>query len=170
MINKDKIILYGGSRGGELVLNLASRYKDLAGVIVMVPPHVSLPSKFGWRATSSWTFNNEEIPYVNAAGKSINLIRKGDFYNGFAELLKEEKLINGAEIEVEKINCPVLILSAKNDKVWPSELMAGKIVGRLKEHHFSHPYAHISFDGEHSEPSKHIDTIIGFLNKYSGQK
>jgi len=170
LINKERIILYGGSRGAELVLNLASRYNNLAAVIAMVPPHVSLPSKFGWRATASWTYKNEDIPYVKASGKSMQLIWDGDFYAGFVELLKDEKLINGAEIEVEKINCPVLIMSAKNDEVWPSEYMAGKIMDRLKSNNFSYHYEHISFDGGHGEPSNHTDTIFSFLNTHLSNK
>ena len=46
-INKNKIALYGGSRGGELVLNLASRYQDYDAVIAIVPPNVTLPTRFG---------------------------------------------------------------------------------------------------------------------------
>jgi pimeloyl-ACP methyl ester carboxylesterase len=41
----------GGSRGGELALNLASRYKDFTGVIAMsasnVVPALTWSSNFG---------------------------------------------------------------------------------------------------------------------------
>jgi acetyl esterase/lipase len=56
LIDTHRIAVFGGSRGGELVLNLASRYDDIAAVIAIVPSNVSLPSKFGWGETSSWTF------------------------------------------------------------------------------------------------------------------
>ena len=66
-INKNKIALYGGSRGGELVLNLASRYQDYDAVIAIVPPNVTLPTRFGWGAPSSWSFFDEEVPFLSSA-------------------------------------------------------------------------------------------------------
>jgi uncharacterized protein len=168
-INKDKIILYGGSRGGELVLNLASRYEDFDAVIAISPANVSLPSKFGWRAKSSWTFRNEEVPFIKASEESIKLIREGDFYHGFSEMLKDEQAVNAAAIKVEIINCPILIVSAKEDEVWPSTFMANKMVARLRSNRFAHPYEHIEFEGGHAELTKHSDVIFEFLKEYLSQ-
>jgi dienelactone hydrolase len=44
-----------------------------------------------------------------------------------------------AVIPVEKINAPVLLISAGDDQVWPSSVMADQIVKRLAEHR--HAYA-----------------------------
>jgi uncharacterized protein len=165
-INRNKIILYGGSRGGELILNLASRYEDIDGVIALAPANVSLPSKFGWRETSSWTFQNEEVPYVTGSREAIKLIHEGDFYNGFREMLKDEESVQAAEIRVDKINCPILILSAKDDEVWPSTLMANRMVERLRANKFAHPNKHIAFEGGHAELTKHADVIFEFLKEY----
>ena len=43
-INRNKIALIGGSKGGELVLNLASRYQDINAVVAIVTSHVSFPA------------------------------------------------------------------------------------------------------------------------------
>lgn len=56
LIDEDLIAILGGSKGGELVLNLAARYKDIAAVIAIVSSNVTLPARFGWNETSSWTF------------------------------------------------------------------------------------------------------------------
>ncbi len=165
-INRNQIILYGGSRGGELILNLASRYEDIDAVIALVPANVSLPSKFGWRETSSWTFHNEDIPCITASKESIQLIRGGDFYSGFSEILTDEQSVNAAEIQVERINCPILILSATEDEVWPSTMMANKIGERLRSNNFSHPYKHIAIEGGHAEPAKHFDFVFEFLETH----
>ena len=52
-IDQKQIALFGGSRGGELVLNIASRYPDIAAVMAIVPSHVTLPARFGWNEVSS---------------------------------------------------------------------------------------------------------------------
>lgn len=168
-IDWNKIILYGGSRGGELILNLARRYKEIDAVIAMAPANVSLPSKFGWGESSSWTFHDEEIPYIKASEESIRIIRGGDFYNGFSEMLKDEQSVKAAEINVEKISCPILILSAKEDEVWPSAFMSNKIIERLRSNYFSHPYEHISLEGGHAAPAKHLDEVFEFLQKHLGK-
>ena len=167
-VDKHKIILYGGSRGGELVLNLASRFDGIGAVIAVAPANVSLPSKFGWRETSSWTFNNEEVPYIAGSEKSIKLIREGHFYGGFSAMLKEQS-DSVAEIPVERINCPILILSAKDDEVWPSPLMASKIMERLLSNNFAHPASHISVAGGHAEAAKHFDVVFEFLDESLGR-
>ncbi|MBK8504740.1 MAG: hypothetical protein IPL46_22535 [Saprospiraceae bacterium] len=91
MIDDHRIAIFGGSRGGELVLNLASRYDDIGAVIAIVPSNVSLPSKFGWGETSSWTFEQEEIPYISANAESKELLDKGDFYSGFSMMLQNQE-------------------------------------------------------------------------------
>jgi len=43
-IDAGKIALIGGSKGGELVLNLASYFDDIDAVIAISPSHVSFPA------------------------------------------------------------------------------------------------------------------------------
>jgi len=43
------------------------------------------------------------------------------------------------EIPVERIHGPVMLLSGVDDQIWPSAMMADRIMGRL--HRFGHPYA-----------------------------
>ena len=63
-IDDSKIVLLGGSRGAELVLNLASRFNHFNAVITMSTSNVSFPA-ITWSAnTSSWTYKNKEVSYV----------------------------------------------------------------------------------------------------------
>ena len=50
------------------------------------------------------------------------------------------------EIPVENIHGPVLLISGKADQIWPSSLMATRIMERLQRH--GHPYSdeHLSYD------------------------
>lgn len=70
-----------------------------------------------------------------------------------------------AEIEVEKINGPILILSGKEDDQWPATYMSQQIVNRLEKNNFKHTYQHIELDGGHIEPLNHFDKVFPFLEK-----
>ena len=166
-IDKNKIALLGYSRGGELVLNLGVKNKEIDAIIAMAAPNVVLPSQFGWNAHSSWTYEDEEIPYVEASSEAIKQIREGDSYGGMLSILEET---NSGEIALEKINCPLLLVSAKDDKIWPSSLMAEKMHERLRKNNFQHYYKHIQIDGDHSAPAEEVEIIIEFLDRMLKEK
>src|SRR5688572_11255529 len=63
-INPDKIALLGSSRGGELVLVLASKYDDIDAVVALVPSHRVLPAGAITPNSSAWTFDDQELPYL----------------------------------------------------------------------------------------------------------
>jgi dienelactone hydrolase len=164
-IDKNKIALYGGSRGGELVLNLASRYKNYDAVIAVVPSNVSLPARFGWGATSSWSFFNEEVAYIT----SDNRPASSEFFDKLSKMLEDEQAVNHAAIEVEKINGPILLLSAKNDEVWPSTLMCNKITERLKSKEFKYHVEHIALESSHAVATGNFHYVFDFLEKHFRQ-
>jgi pimeloyl-ACP methyl ester carboxylesterase len=165
-IDKNKIALYGGSRGGELVLNLASRYQDYDAVIAIVPSNVTLPTRFGWGATSSWSFFDEEVPYLLSANTETG----GEFFNELSRMLEDEQAVSRAAIPVERINGPILLLSAKGDEVWPSTLMCNKMVERLKSKHFNYPVEHIAREGSHAAAAQNSEYIFDFLEKHFSSK
>ncbi|AUP80671.1 alpha/beta hydrolase family protein [Flavivirga eckloniae] len=165
-IDKSQIILMGGSRGGELVLNLASRYSDFKGVIAMSTPNVSFPA-ITWSAnTSSWMYNNKEVSYVPASLKTISPALKGDLYTAHAMMLENEEAVKNAEIPVENINGPVLIISGKDDDQWPAPEMSAQIIKRLQENNFGHYYSHIQLDGGHIAPLEHFNLVYDFLGQH----
>jgi hypothetical protein len=53
--------------------------------------------------------------------------------------------VRRAEIPVENIHGPVLLISGRDDGVWPSARSAEAIVRRLKDHHFAYPVTSLSF-------------------------
>jgi pimeloyl-ACP methyl ester carboxylesterase len=164
-INKNKVALYGGSRGGELILNLASRYKDYDAVIAIVPSNVTLPTRFGWGATSSWSFFDEEVPYLSSTNTS-DRGASGDFFNELSRMLADEQAVSRAAISVERINGPILLLSAEGDEVWPSTLMCNKMMERLKSNHFNYPIEHIALEGSHAAAAQNSAYIFDFLEKH----
>jgi uncharacterized protein len=163
-IDTSRIILMGASKAGELVLNLASRYSCFKGVIALSTSHVSFPALTISANTSSWMFNNEEVVYAPAPFKTIWPALKGDLLGAFSIMLEDEAAVKRAEIAVEKINGPILILSADADEQWPALRMSTRLTERLKENNFQHPAEHVVLKGGHIEPLNHFNTVYNFLN------
>jgi dipeptidyl aminopeptidase/acylaminoacyl peptidase len=165
-IDESKIALIGGSRGGELVLNLASRFNHFNAVIAMSTSNVSFPAITWSGNTSSWTYKNKEVSYVPAGLNTISPAIKGDLYTAHSLMLKDEEAVKKAEIQVENINGPILILSGKDDDQWPATTMSNRIIERLKENNFKFYKEHIILDGGHIEPLKQFNLVYEFLEKH----
>lgn len=163
-IDTTRIILMGASKGGELVLNLASRFSCFKGVIALSTSHVSFPALTLSANTSSWMFNNQEVVYVPAPFQTIWPALQGDLLSAFSMMLENTEAVAQAEIEVEKINGPILIFSANQDEQWPATKMSQQLVERLERKNFVHPYEHIVLKGMHAEPLNHFDKVYAFLD------
>jgi pimeloyl-ACP methyl ester carboxylesterase len=162
-LDTTRIILMGASKGGELVLNLASRFTHFKGVVALSTSHVSFPALTISANTSSWQYNGREVPYVPAPFKTIGPALQGDLYRAFSMMLEDKKAVALAEIEVEKINGPILILSGTQDEQWPATQMSQQIMNRLAKKHFRHTYQHFALEGKHIEPLNHFDKVFSFL-------
>ncbi len=165
-IDESKIALIGGSKGGELILNLASRFNQYKAVIAMSTSNVSFPAHTWSANTSSWTYKNKEVSYVPASFETISPALKGDHYAAFSIVLKDKEAVKNAEIQVENINGAILIMSGKNDDQWPATSMSNRIIERLEKHEFKYYKEHIILNGGHVEPLKHFNLVYDFLEKY----
>jgi esterase/lipase len=165
-IDKTKIALMGGSKGGELVLNLASRFSHFNAVIAMSTSHVSFPA-ITWSAnTSSWAYQNKEVTYVPAPLKTISPALKGDIYTAHSMMLEDKEAVKNAEIQVENINGPIFIMSGRNDEMWPATSMSNKLIERLEKNNFEYYKEHVVLDGGHVEPLKQFNLVYDFLEKH----
>ena len=166
MIDGSKIALMGGSRGGELALNLASRFDHFNAVIAMSTSNVSFPA-ITWSAnTSSWTYKGEEVIYVPAPLKTILPAIKGDLYTAHSMMLEDELAVKNAEIPVEQIKGPILIMSGKKDEQWPATSMSNQLMERLKANNFKYYSEHVVLDGGHTQPLEEFNLVIDFLDQY----
>ena len=164
-IDKEKIAIVGGSRGADLALLIASYYTDIKCVVALVASHVTFPGNTDHFTTSSWTYNNEQLPYVPVNDEAIPFIISRDLRTTFETMLKDTISEKKALIKVENINGPILFISATKDEICPSTPMSEKMVLRLKEHNFKYHYEHIAIEGGHAEPLNHFDTVFNFLEK-----
>ena len=141
-----KIVLIGGSKGAELALLLASRKREIQGVIAISPGSAvfqGIPKVF-WPPRSSWTYKGKPIPFVPydvSRGVDTNNLRPL-----YEQSLSHPKKVERAAIEVEKINGPILLLSGKEDGMWPAAEMASSIEQRLAANDFPHSVVQIPYE------------------------
>jgi len=164
-IDEHRIALIGGSRGGELALNLGSYFEEFRAVVSLSGSHVSFPA-ITWSAnTSSWTLDGQPVPYVPAPLKVIGPVLRGDLYEAHSIILDNEEAVHKALIPVDRINGPVLLMSGKADDQWPSTRMSEQIIRHLREQEFRYDFQHIILEGGHEAPLDHFDYVLDFLEK-----
>jgi hypothetical protein len=138
--------------------------------VALVPSHVTFPSITLTGSTSSWAYNDKELTAIKTPLKAVWRLLFGDAQGSLKIIFEHEKYWKDAVIPVEKINGPILLLSAKNDKLWPSDYMSEKIVERLTNNQFKYYFQHFSFEGKHHDTKKHFDIVFHFLNEHYKQK
>lgn len=150
--------LIGGSKGAELALLLASRFPQVAAVVAFSPSHVVwqgiprnrlLPARV---PVSSWSHGGREIPFLPCpihpsdwlALATRRLV--GVMNRALLDLGSHPQAI----IPVERANCPIMLLSAVRDGLWPSRMMAEQIIARLEASLSRHPHYHYAVDASHA--------------------
>lgn len=165
-VNKKKIAIIGGSRGADLALLVASYYKDIDCVVSIVGSNAAFPGHTNHFSTSCWTYQNKELPFVPVNDEAVPFLMKRNLRGTFDAMLKDTLAVELASIKVEKINGPVLFLSATKDEICPSTPMAVMMTDRLRDKRFKYHFEHKAIEGRHSEPLKHFDLILNFLDAY----
>jgi uncharacterized protein len=165
-IDNQKIAIIGGSRGADLALLISSLYRDIKCVIAIVPSHVAFPGHTAHFSTSAWTYNGKEVPFVPVNEEAVPYLIKRDLRGAFQMMLKDTAAEAKAAIKVEKINGPVLLISATNDEIIPSTAMSASMIERFKANNFKHHVDHLAIQGNHAEPLKHFDAVFVFLENH----
>jgi dienelactone hydrolase len=145
-VDPARIALWGGSKGGELVLLMASRRRDLRAVVAAVPSSVVFQSiGRGFRRTSSWGVGGDGLPFVPyaASARYRESRRLVDLYE---DSLRDEGAVEAARIPIERATCPLLLLSGSDDRIWPSRSMCEAIERRLREAGSPHRVVHLAYD------------------------
>ena len=142
----------GGSKGAELALLVASSNPELQVVIASVPSHVSWQGITGGRSGGpSWTRGGEPYPYVPYTSDAELIARysggaASEIAHMYRASLDVPDVVEPALIPVERINGPILLLSGKDDLLWPSAYMAEQLVERLRENGFEYEVVHLSYE------------------------
>jgi pimeloyl-ACP methyl ester carboxylesterase len=169
-IDPNFVDVFGVSRGAEAALLVAATYSDVKAVVARSPSHVL------WEGVTArhfpggpaWTYGGKPLPYVPnrvpawfAARYAWDTlardpVRQTPLFLYDLEVFGDTRRV---EIPVENIRGPLLLLSGKDDQIWPSSLMATRLMERLRRNR--HPYKdeHLSYDGVgHPIPFEYLPT------------
>lgn len=153
-VQEDRIAIYGASKGAELALLSATRYPGIRAVVANSPSGVVFQGiSMNWSAgpRSSWSENGNDLPYVPFIWYGEDdpiLVSMGEAASNnipwgtlamYERALSDTDAVRNATIPVERINGPVLLLSAGKDTVWPSSRLSADIMARLTEYHHAFP-------------------------------
>ncbi len=149
-VDSSRIGLMGTSKGGEAALLVSATYPEIRAVVAYVPSHVvfqAIPSSFRKQtAKSSWTLQGKPVPFVPFR-YDLRLIWQHGFLLGlYLGSLKNRQAVERAIISVERINGPILLISGKEDAVWPSSMMCDCVIERLAQCSFGFPFQHLCYD------------------------
>jgi dienelactone hydrolase len=156
-VNGGFVGIYGASRGAEAALITAATY-SVGAVIARSPSHVR------WEGVTAghfpggpaWTFDGKPLSYVPnyipfdfAASYVWNTVTGRPVQQTplFLTDLTHCKDTGSAEIPVERIAGPVLLLSGRDDQIWPSSMMAARLIKRLRQGSRAYRDENITYDG-----------------------
>jgi len=141
-----RMVVIGESKGAELALLLCARKPEISGVVAFVPSAVvfqGMPKDF-WPPRSSWSHRGEPIPFVPY--DLSNLPDRNNILSIYRNSLKQQEAVRRALIPVSRINGPILLFSAADDRMWPSVAMSDMIMRTLRDQEFRYPCEHITYD------------------------
>jgi dienelactone hydrolase len=156
---KGFVALSGQSRGGELVLLLATLFPaSVSAVVAYVPGAVvhcaqnACDPALG-REGPAWLFRGKAIPDVWIGNRTASWAPWDDgpeprrHTHAILTALDDPQAVERARIPVEKIRGPVMLLSATDDGSWPSSRYGRMVRERLAQVQHAYPVEHLDYEG-----------------------
>ncbi len=149
-VDPKRIVIFGISKGAELGLLAASRNPRINAVVAIAPGSNVFQNLNRTQAPgSSWTAGGIDLPFAPFVKSEVfdKSHRLADLYNASLDAAPPD-----SRIPVEKISGPILLLSGKDDALWPSSRMANEIAARLTANHFRYKVKNLIFEdvGHHA--------------------
>lgn len=175
-VKSGKVILFGHSKWAELSLLAAAKFHDIDGVIVSSPPSNVFHGASIKKGSIRWTENGEPLPSVRKKSflqTFFHLFNKKapSSVDDYKLLIKqyEKQKRSDADIHVQKIQGPLLLISGGSDAYWPSEEMCQKIVTKLDESNFNYEVRHLNHTHSgHTFIQPYLPAVIFPTNKSGG--
>ena len=153
-VDASRIGVMGHSKGAELALAAASRIPRLRAVVASAPNDAvaqGIDRNGRSRPTSSWTWRGQPLPFVRQVPPpafEAQFREHGPPYR--LRILHEASRrdsasLRAAQIAVESVNGPILLVSGEDDQMGPSTEQAESIVARLAAHGFRHRVEHLRY-------------------------
>jgi pimeloyl-ACP methyl ester carboxylesterase len=128
-------------------------FPDVRAVVAYAPSHViwsAPPDVDGTRP--AWTYKGKPLPFI-VRPLTVEQRKKLKEKNPAAErpvfehYLKDQEAVAKAAIPVEKIAGPILMITGKDDKLWPGTEMAAEVMKRLKAKNHRFHSEHLGYEG-----------------------
>ena len=159
-VDGERLAVMGQSKGGELTLLLGATFPQLKCVVGYVPSAVvwqGLSDSYEQMMSkpSSWSYHGQPLPSVPmlfaSAPEMQNIPPPVDKAASFIALYRNSLLntqaVEQATIPVEKTNGPIMLISAKDDALWPSTYFCEMVMERLNASRFRYAHQHLSYEG-----------------------
>lgn len=169
-IDPRSIAIYAESRGTEAALFTAATDPEVNAVVARSPSFTfwSGVTKAHLPGKPAWTYQGRPLPYIantlypdfiltylwdKATGKPVR--QTPLFLEDLARAAEPDKV----SIAVEQIHGPLLLLAGADDQIWPSTMMAERIMSRLRLHGHAYRDRFLTFsDVGHSIPYVYLPT------------
>jgi dienelactone hydrolase len=162
-VDGNRLAVTGGSKGAEAALLVAATFPEFKAVVARAPSHVVWEG-IGTKKSASWSLDGQPlnfVPFRQVPAKSAQGSIRTRLVDSYRSSLDDKASVAKALIPVEKIRGGVLLISGRDDQLWPSALMGDAVIARLKESHFPYPYLHLCYDGAgHSIPMMCIPAAV----------
>ena len=149
-VRQDAIAVAGASRGGELALLLAATYPEFRAVVSWVGSGLVYGGVVSMSVApvAGWTREGRDLPFAGFVPGAVDMsARPVTLTPGFLAGLDDAEAVAAAEIPVERINGPVLLVSGTDDGVWPATTLSEFAVRRLRAHGHPHAVEHLVYEG-----------------------
>lgn len=152
-IDPMRIGLWGVSRGGELSLLLGSAFPNQFQAIAAYVPSSVVYGAFDEVNSPAWTYEGKPVlpsaPCALAFDPALGTLPEQPIplTPCFLKAMEDKTAFCQAAIPVEKIECPILLVSGDDDRMWPSSLYCSQIAERLEAKGNSQPCTHLSYPG-----------------------
>ena len=134
-VNPDRIGIWGGSKGAEASLILASRHPEIAAVVAAMPSNVAWQG-FDWASifdstglSSSWSLNGKPFPYARYGTFDYERGAVSIYSTGLEQLPADSP----AYIAIENNPFPIMLVCGELDNLWPSCPMARAVKERAEK-------------------------------------
>jgi pimeloyl-ACP methyl ester carboxylesterase len=149
-LGHERIGLRGISKGSEAAAWTAILHPDLVKALILWVPSPMATSGRGadGKPTALFTFAGRDLPWGNAPfpadASPANHSRANPFAMDrfFAQMWRDPANAH-LLLPVERVRCPVLLVSGDDDGVWPSQLGAAMLAERLAAANHPHAIEHV---------------------------